>query len=302
MRAKLVVCKFVAVIISCGEALVDVLPEGRAVPGGGPMNAAITASRLGAPAAFLGRVSTDAHGDEIWAHMEASGVVLAAAQRGPEPTARALVEVEPVQRFTFDDDGTADASMTSADLSGLGLEAPAANEHLLHGGTLGIFRGSTADVLLDVASSFDGIVSFDPNVRPAIIERVGADRWWRYAEGWLARADLVRGSDEDFDWMGVSIADLFERGVKVVVETRGPAGAVAHLADGGSASVGATPIEFVDAVGAGDSFCGAVLTRLWFDGWPTEADAWEPVLRFAVRVAGITCSRPGADPPWASEL
>ncbi len=289
-------------IISCGEALVDVIPGGVSVPGGGPMNAAITAARLGAPAAFLGRVSTDAFGDEIWAHMQASGVMLDAAQRGDEPTARAIVETHPVQRFTFEGKGTADESMTSADLSGLALVPSGARSHLLHGGTLGMFRGSTAGVLLDVAQSFEGIVSFDPNVRPAIIEQIGVDRWWRYANGWLDRADLVRGSDEDFGWMGVTVTDLLERGPKVVIETRGAEGAVAHMADGVEVSVGARAIEFVDAVGAGDSFCGAVLTRLWADGWPVDAAAWERILAFAVRVAGITCSRPGADPPWASEL
>ncbi len=289
-------------IVSCGESLVDVLPDGRPVPGGGPMNAAIAASRLGAPAAFLGRVSTDAYGEQIWAHMEASGVRLDAAQRGPEPTARAIVEIEPVQRFTFEGDGTADASMGPADLSMLGLDVAGPHPHLLHGGTLGIFRGSTADVLVQVAESFEGIVSFDPNVRPAIIEQVGTARWWHYADRWLARADLVRGSDEDFAWMGVTVDDLFDRGVDVVIETRGADGAVAHLAGGPAVGVGATPIEFVDAVGAGDSFCGAVLTRLWRDGWPADAEGWSSILAFAVRVAGITCSRPGADPPWAAEL
>ena len=145
-------------------------------------------------------------------------------------------------------------------------------------------------------------MSFDPNVRPAIIEQVGVERWWRYANGWLDRADLVRGSDEDFGWMGLSIADLLDRGPKVVIETRGADGAVAHLADGTSVAVGGGPVEFVDAVGAGDSFCGAVLTRLWFDGWPADVAAWGTVLEFAVRVAGITCSRQGADPPWAADL
>lgn len=289
-------------IISCGEALVDILPGGVVVPGGGPMNVAIAAARLGAPAAFLGRVSSDPFGDEIWAHMRASGVRLEAAQRGDEPTARAIVETHPVQRFTFEGEGTADESMTWVDLSGLELRAPSGHPHLLHGGTLGTFRGSTADVLLDVARSFDGTVSFDPNVRPAIIEQIGIDRWWSYADGWLERADLVRGSDEDFSWMGLTVADLLDRGPKAVIETRGAEGAIVHLETGETVTVGADAINFVDAVGAGDSFCGAVLTRLWAEGWPGDAAAWEVVLAFAVRVAGVTCSRPGADPPWAAEI
>ncbi len=288
-------------IISAGEALVDILPDGRAVPGGGPMNAAITAARLGVAAAYLGRVSTDAHGEEIWAHLQASGVDLGAAQRGDEPTARAIVETHPVQRFTFEGEGTADASMTMADLSVLDLGADP-HPDLLHGGTLGIFRGSSADVFADVCRTFDGLVSFDPNIRPAIIEQFGADVWWSYADVWLGRADLVRGSDEDFEWMGLSIAEVLARGPKVVIETRGADGAAAHLADGSIVAVPAAGIEFVDAVGAGDSFCGAVLSRLALDGWPSDEAGWASILTFAVRVAGITCSRPGADPPWATEL
>lgn len=288
-------------IISAGEALVDILPGDRAVPGGGPMNAAIAAARLGVPAAFLGRVSTDAYGDEIWAHMEASGVNLSVAQRGDEPTARAIVETHPVQRFTFEGEGTADASMEPADLSPLGLGA-GPHPDILHGGTLGIFRGTTADVLADVCQSFDGIVSFDPNIRPAIIEQVGPEVWWNHANIWLERADLVRGSDEDFYWMGTTVAGMLARGPKVVIETRGADGAIAHLSDGPSVSVSAAAIDFVDAVGAGDSFCGAVLSRISLEGWPTDDAAWASILSFAVEVAGITCSRPGADPPWASEL
>jgi len=288
-------------ILSCGEALVDVLPDGRSVPGGGPMNAAITAARLGASAAFVGRVSTDRHGDEIWEHMHASHVLLGAAQRGDEPTAKAIVETEPVQRFVFEGEGTADASMEPVDLSGLALGA-GPHPDVLHGGTLGIFRGSTADVLAELCQGFDGVVSFDPNVRPSIIGEVGAETWWRYADHWLDRADLVRGSDEDFGWMGLTVDELLARGPKVVIETRGADGAVAHLPSGTEVSVGAGVIDFVDAVGAGDSFCGALLARLATDGWPADGQAWASVLAFAVRVAGITCSRPGADPPWASEL
>lgn len=289
-------------IVSCGEALVDVLPGKGEVPGGGPMNAAIAAARLGAPTAFVGRVSTDDAGDRIWAHLESSGVDLRAAQRGGEPTARAIVETHPVQRFAFLGDGTADASMTSVDLSALGP-----GPHIVHGGTLGIFRGSTAEVLAGmvegVAGGHDGsIVSFDPNVRPAIIEQIGSATWWRFAERWLAVADLVRGSDEDFGWMGVTPADLLERGASAVIETRGADGAAVHRPNGELITVPASPIDFVDAVGAGDSFCGAALVMIHDHGWPDTANAWRRTLEFAVRVAGITCSRQGADPPTRGEL
>ncbi len=295
------------------------------------MNAAIAAARLGTPIAFVGRVSSDEAGDQIWDHLLASGVDLRAAQRGPEPTARAIVRTVPVQSFRFEGEGTADACLTEVAVSRLDP-----GPHIVHGGTLGIFRGTTADVLADWIESPDmaaSIVSFDPNVRPQIIE--DRDHWWSYADRWLARADVVKGSDEDFDWMGVSVSDLVDRGVKVVLRTIGADGVEAFLANGAQLTVPGVEADFVDAVGAGDSFCGAVLTRLdrvqHASGPPDcglpdcglpdcglpdrglpdgglrdiaklDLAWWQETLEFAVRVASITVSRPGANPPWASEV
>ncbi len=294
-------------IVCCGEALVDVLPGDRVVPGGGPMNAAVAAARLGPPTAFVGRVSTDADGDRIWAHLEASNVILDAAQRGPEPTARAVVELRPGPVFRFEGEGTADASMTTADLSPLGP-----GPHLLHGGTLGIFRGSTAGVLADLVEGHPGLVSFDPNVRPQIITDRAA--WLGYTRRWLARADVVKASDEDLEWMEVTAEELVAPGgtgggPAVVLRTLGAEGVEAFLAGGGYLRVASPVVEMVDAVGAGDAFCGAVLCQLWERGIVGRPaldalglDDWSSILAFATRVASITVGRLGADPPRRSEL
>ncbi|MEZ5378088.1 MAG: carbohydrate kinase [Acidimicrobiales bacterium] len=289
-------------ILSAGEALVDVLPDGRAVPGGGPMNAAIAVARLGAPGGFLGRVSTDAHGDAIWAHLEASGVDLRFAQRGPEPTAQAIVTTVPVQSFEFVGEGTADACLEPLDVEAINSTAT-----ILHGGTLGIFRGTTAHEYQRVLASFDGIVSFDPNVRPQIMGD-DADAWWRFANAWLDRADLVRGSDEDFDWMATTPTEVLERGASVVIRTVGPEGVAVHLASGEIVDVPAKRVDVVDTVGAGDSFCGAVLTQLYERNAPERGldavtvDEWREIAAFGVAVAAITVSRAGANPPWRREL
>jgi fructokinase len=266
------------------------------------MNAAVAAARLGPPTAFVGRVSTDIDGDRIWAHLEASGVVLGAAQRGSEPTARAVIELTPGPVFRFEGEGTADASMTEVDIGPLGP-----GPHILHGGTLGIFRGTTAEVLARLAEGHDGIVSFDPNVRPQIIgDRA---RWRRFADRWLARADVVKASDEDLEWMEATPGQLLEHGPLVVLRTLGADGAEAFLASGARLRVRSPPIEVIDAVGAGDAFCGAVLCRLWELGTTSrpalaglDAAAWTGILEFAVQVASMTVGRVGADPPRRSEL
>lgn len=280
-----------------GEALVDVLPDGSAVPGGGPMNAAVTVARLGRQCAYVGRVSTDLEGVAIWQHMMSSGVNLEAAERGSEPTAKAIVDLDGPQLYRFEGDSTADTALSQINLEPLG-----AGPHIVHGGTLGIFRGQTAQVLADFIEGFDGLVSFDPNIRSEIIDQVGEQTWWSFANRWLDRADLIRGSDEDLQWMQTTPAELCERGAKAVIMTKGPNGAELTLASGETLAVPARQVAFVDAVGAGDAFCGAVLTKLDELGWPTDASDWENLLDFAVRVAGVTCSRPGADPPWAWEL
>jgi len=84
----------------------------------------------------------------------------------------------------------------------------------------------------------------------------------------------------------------------------------------------ADPIPVVDTVGAGDSFAGGLLDGLYrigglhrlldglyrigglHPGGPgaLRVDELDTVLAFAARVAAVTCSRPGADPPYRREL
>ena len=71
----------------------------------------------------------------------------------------------------------------------------------------------------------------------------------------------------------------------------------------------APEVEVVDTVGAGDSFCGAVLASLLADGVTgrealdaVSRNRWDEIVRFGVEAAAITVSRLGADPPWAGEL
>ncbi|WP_419946209.1 PfkB family carbohydrate kinase [Candidatus Poriferisodalis sp.] len=296
-------------IVCCGEALVDVLDgdERRSVPGGGPMNAAIAAARLDAPSAFVGRVSTDAGGELIWGHLQRDGVDLRACERGPEPTARAMVSFTPSPSFRFEGDDTADTALESAELSALGP-----GPHIVHGGTLGMFRGRTADVLAQLTERHDGIVSLDPNVRPAVIE--DRRRWDHFHQRWLSVTDLYRASDEDLDWIWPGRPDancateLLDGRAAAVIVTRGSEGATVYTG-AGTIDVAAPAVEVVDTVGAGDAFVGSVLTSVWdLLGADRAALAsislaeWRSIAELAATAAAITCTRVGADSPSAREL
>jgi len=297
------------VIVCCGEALVDVLDgdERRSVPGGGPMNAAVAAARLGAPSAFVGRVSTDAGGELIWKHLQRNQVNVRASERGPEATARAIISLTPNPSFRFEGSNTADTALGSADLAALGP-----GPHIVHGGTLGMFRGRTADVLASLAERHDGVVSLDPNVRPAIIE--DRDRWHRFHERWLGVCDLYRASDEDLEWIWPGraaedcAAELLAGRIATVIITRGGHGVTVYTAEG-QLEVAAPQVDVVDTVGAGDAFVGAVLASLWERlGADRTAFAaldlrqWRAIAERAAVAAALTCTRAGADPPDARDL
>ena len=272
------------------------------------MNVAVADARLGVPAAFVGRVSTDAHGETIWAHLQNNGVDLRACQRGTEPTARAIVEHTPKLRFRFEGEDTADTMLSHVDLGVFG-----GGPHILHGGTLGMFRGRTAETLAGLVERHWGIVSVDPNVRPQIIEDRG--RWDHYHHRWMTQAHIYRASDEDLDWIwpgrtgGSCAEELLSGAACVVLITHGEGGATVYNAQG-SLSVRSRPVSVVDEVGAGDTFVAAFLESVWRLGVPADpgriarmtlAD-WRPILERAVSAAAITCSRPGADPPHSAEL
>src|SRR3954471_24545472 len=88
-----------AMLLSCGDALVDFLPvkaaDGRdavvPVVGGSCLNIAVGMARLGAAAGFVGGISTDLFGRMVAGHAEASGVDLRFATRSDHQTTLAFV-------------------------------------------------------------------------------------------------------------------------------------------------------------------------------------------------------------------
>jgi fructokinase len=296
-------------IVSCGEALIDLVPD--PLPGGGPLNVAIAAARLGAPVAFVGALSTDGYGNLLDAHLRSNGVDMTLCSRSDAATALAIVEHEPILRFRFEGAGTADTQLESVDLTRIG-DGP----HIVHGGTLGMFRGTTAHTLADLAEKqgqSGGIVSLDPNVRPQII--TDSAEWHAFHDRWLPHVAIYKGSDEDLDWIWPgrtpeSCADeLLASGTTAVIITRGGDG-LTILTSGGEA-VGVSPrVEVVDTVGAGDTIVGAVLTQLWELGVSEQGfmltsidlDAWTQIAQRAVDAAAITCTRAGANGPLRGEL
>lgn len=297
-----------------GEALIDVVETGDdeprlARPGGGPYNVAIGLARLGRPTSFVGRFSSDPLGSILRRHAERSDVDLSLSVAAREATTVALVElVDGIAEYRFGVDGTADFRWTDAELAPL----PASLAALHFGSLTSWLPPGDAVVLRKVAELREHVlVSYDPNVRPRL--QTDRDRARQQVEDAVRLADLVKTSDEDLAWVrpGEDVDDVarswLELGASLVVVTRGPDGSVAHTRDGAIRRP-VLPVEVADTVGAGDAFMSGLLDSLARRGLLDRArlagdlDALGPVLEDAALVAGITCSRAGANPPRTAEL
>ena len=300
-------------IVVAGEALFDLVlgssEELRAHPGGGPFNTARTLGRLEQPGAYRGRRSRDRLGTRLRRLREQDGVDLGAVVDTDDPTTVALAEldVDGGVRYRFYVRATAAPGLTAdAALAAL----PAAVE-VLHVGTLGLALEPVADAMEALVERVAGhaLVAVDPNCRPAVI--ADPDRYRARLRRVLARADLVKLSEEDAAWLDPgrepieAARALLDGGPTAAVLTRGAAGAAAITA-AGAAEVEAPPVDVVDTIGAGDAFGGGLLAHWRRHRLPRERladlDALTAATRFACLVAARTCARAGASPPRLAEL
>ncbi|HMO07696.1 MAG TPA: carbohydrate kinase [Paracoccaceae bacterium] len=306
-------------ILCCGEALIDMLPrtttagEAAFAPyaGGAVFNTAVALGRLGVPAGFFSGLSTDLMGEILAETLAASGVDTALAARSARPTTLAFVKLVNGQAtYAFYDENTAGRLLAEADLPAL----PSSVTALFFGGISLVNdpAASTYAAFQARASAAGRVTMIDPNIRPGFITDPAAYR--ARIAGMVARADIVKVSDEDLRWLegGGEIEPLaramLARGPKVVFVTEGAKGAHGFTA-GLSRFVAATPVKVADTVGAGDTFNAGALAALHAAGALTagriaaltaaEVDA---ALSLGARAAAVTVSRPGADPPWAREL
>ncbi|MBP2474975.1 fructokinase [Crossiella equi] len=302
-------------IVVGGEALVDLVPDpstmdgelGPLLPalGGGPYNVAVALGRLGAPTAFVSRLSHDQFGDALLDRLVASGVDVGGVQRGAEPTTLAVVGLaeDGSARYSFHVEGTADRLVT--DPGPLDSRAKA-----LSLGTLSLVLepgASVYETMLRREAERGLFTVLDPNIRAGLIP--DGDAYRARFRGWLPHVALLKLSVEDADWLGGDVAEWLTQGPEAVLLTHGGDGLEVRTAQGLSVRVGATKVDVVDTIGAGDTVHAAMLAWLaGHDALSREAvrglgeAEWAAALEFAGRAAAITCSRAGAEPPYAAEL
>jgi fructokinase len=289
-----------------GEALIDVVErEGKATGehvGGSPLNVAVGLARLGRGVDFLTHIGDDQRGRRIVEYIKQSGVQLVSGSMTAErtPTALATLDASGSAQYVFDIDWQ---------LTGTPEVAPPLVAHTGSIATV-LEPGCRATAALIDTYRPSATVTFDPNVRPALIEDGDIARG--RIDRWIERCDVVKASDEDMRWIDPNrspeqIAKTWlALGPSVVAVTMGDAGAFAMCA-AGTVRVPALRVNVVDTVGAGDAFMSGLIDALWSLGLlgaerrPHLArigvDALTGVVQTAALSAALTVASAGADLP-----
>lgn len=307
-------------IICCGEALIDMIPladpaGGQSLKphaGGAVFNTAISLGRLGVPAHFLSGISTDLFGKILLDELHNSNVVTDSVVRANRPTTLAFVELKNGHAsYTFYDENTAGRMLDPADLPVIPDGAKA-----MYFGGISLINEPAADfyVALAVREAEQRIIVVDPNIRANFI--VDEPRYRARLEQLITCVDILKVSDEDLDWIVPGAQSHIEKahimlgkGPKIVVLTRGSEGASAVFGEGAVIEVPSQKVTVADTVGAGDTFNAGFLASL-FQGGLLEQGRFAKIgeaelkraLEAGAKVAAITVSRPGANPPWQNEV
>jgi fructokinase len=294
-------------IVCIGELLIDfvALETGVTVgeasgflkaPGGAPANVCVAASRLGVPAAFLGQVGDDPFGHYLADVLRGEGIDVRGLRFSPDArTMLAFVSLraDGERSFSFYRNPSADMLLRPADIATDVIDG----KHILHYGSITLIDEPSRSATLSAvayAREQGALISYDPNLRLSL---------WRHAAeakagilAGLEYAHILKLSEEELAFLtgGDDVASLWRDGLRLIVVTRGAAGATAFTRTSQVDAAGFA-VQPIDTTGAGDGFVAGFLARILEHGIDNAAQLYE-MLRFANAVGAMATTKKGAIP------
>ncbi len=290
-------------VLVIGEGLIDIVHKGEhsiEVVGGSPANVALGLGRLGNSPLLLTALGSDDRGRRIAAQLESSGVTIDPASWSLSRTSTAAARINPAGGASYE-----------FDIEWV-LREPIQRRaaQVVHVGSIAAFLTPGADAITAFLDTIHGqaLVTFDPNIRPALVGSQASAL--ARVEHLATHADVVKLSDEDARWLwpGASTDEVLDRllecGTTIAVLTLGGDGSIAATTEH-RVHVPAPMVSVVDTVGAGDTLMAAFIHRLIIQpsllNDPTESDLSQAV-HFAAVAASLTVQRAGADLPTLTEV
>ncbi len=287
------------IVVGMGEALWDVLPEGKKI-GGAPANFAYHVSQLGLPSCVVSAVGDDALGNEIIENFTDKGLNQL-IEKVPYPTGTVQVEIDQagVPQYEIKENVAWDNIPYTES-----LEALAKKTRAVCFGSLAqrnVVSRTTINKFLDAMPKEEGnLVVFDVNLRQGFYNK-------EILCNSMERCNILKINDEElvtvsrmFGYPGIDLQDkcwilLGKYNLKMLILTCGINGS--YVFTPGNVSFQPTPkVEVADTVGAGDSFTAAFIVSILKGKSVAEAHT------LAVKTSAFVCTQNGAMPLLPKEL
>ena len=287
------------IVVGIGEALWDVLPEGRKL-GGAPANFAYHVSQFGLESYIVSAVGDDALGKEItdkFTEKKLNHIV----ETVPYPTGTVQVELDPngVPQYEIKEDVAWDNIPFTPQ-----IEALAKRTRALCYGSLAqrneVSRQTINRFIDAMPKTDDTMIIFDVNLRQRYYTKDVLDASMR-------KCNVLKINDEELvtisRMLGYPGTDLQSKcwillgryNLKMLILTCGVNGS--YIFTSGNMSYLATPmVEVADTVGAGDSFTATFTSSIIKGLGVAEAH------RRAVNVSAFVCTQHGATPVLPKEF
>ena len=287
------------IVVGMGEALWDVLPEGKKI-GGAPANFAYHVSQFGLPSCVVSAVGDDALGKEITENFTSKGLNQLIAEV-PYPTGTVQVEIDPagVPQYENKENVAWDNIPYTARLEQLAERTKAvcfgslAQRNVVSRNTINRFFDA-------MPRTADSLVVFDVNLRQGFYNK-------EIICNSMKRCNILKINDEElvtvsrmFGYPGIDLQDkcwilLGKYNLKMLILTCGINGS--YVFTPGNVSFQPTPkVEVADTVGAGDSFTAAFIASILKGKSVQEAHS------LAVQTSAYVCTKKGAMPILPPEL
>ena len=281
------------VVVGMGEALWDVLPEGKKI-GGAPANFAYHVKQFVLPSCVVSSVGADPLGDEILENFNAKGLDTL-IETVPYPTGTVQVEIDQagIPQYDIKENVAWDNIPYTARLESLAEKTKAVCFGSL--AQRNVVSRQTINRFLDaMPQNDDTLVVFDVNLRQGFYNK-------EILCNSMKRCNILKINDEElvtvsrmFGYPGIDLQDkcwilLGKYNLKMLILTCGINGS--YVFTPGNVSFQPTPkVEVADTVGAGDSFTATFIASV-LKGAPVEE-----AHRRAVEVSAYVCTQQGAMP------
>lgn len=281
------------IVVGMGEALWDVLPEGKKI-GGAPANFAYHVSQFGLPSCVVSAIGDDALGKEIIENFTSKGLDQLIAEV-PYPTGTVQVEIDQTGIPLYDiKENVAWDNIPYTEH----LDALAKRTKAVCFGSLAqrnVVSRNTINHFLDtMPKDDDSLIVFDVNLRQGFYNKEILCKS-------MQNCNILKINDEElitvsrmFGYPGIDLQNkcwilLGKYNLKMLILTCGINGS--YVFTPGNVSFQPTPkVEVADTVGAGDSFTAAFIASILKGKSVTEAHT------IAVKTSAYVCTQKGAMP------